>query len=99
MAKSRTSGQGRPKGVPNRMTADLKGMILGALQDVGGAEYLARQANENPGAFLTLIGKVLPMQLTGDGGAAVRIEVVTGVTRHDDEEPDSLRGAGPSAAI
>jgi hypothetical protein len=84
MAKSRTSGQGRPKGVPNRMTADLKGMILGALQDVGGAEYLARQANENPAAFLALIGKVLPTQVTGDGGGAVTVQVITGVSRHGD---------------
>ena len=33
-------------------------MILGALDDAGGQAYLMRQAEENPTAFLTLIGKV-----------------------------------------
>ena len=41
-------------------------MILGALSDVGGRDYLARQAMENPGPFMTLVGKVLPTQLTAD---------------------------------
>ena len=82
---------GRQAGTPNKLSADVRALILAALDDVGGAEYLARQALENPASFMSLLGRVLPMQLTGDGGAAVRIEVVTGVTRHDDEEPDSLR--------
>lgn len=41
-------------------------MIIGALQEVGGQRYLARQAIENPSSFMTLIGKVLPTQLTSD---------------------------------
>jgi len=40
-------------------------MILGALDDAGGQQYLARQAEQNPTAFMTLLGKVLPMQLAG----------------------------------
>jgi len=74
---------GRQKGTPNKSTADLKGMILGALAGAGGEAYLQRQADENPGAFLTLIGKVLPTTLT-TGSGALRIEVVTGVPRNDD---------------
>ena len=62
----RIPGAGRKPGVPNRMTADIKAMILGALQDVGGREYLASQALENPASFMTLVGRVLPLQLTGD---------------------------------
>ena len=61
------AGKGRPKGVPNKATTALKEMILQALDGAGGVEYLQRQANENPGPFLTLIGKVLPMQVTGAG--------------------------------
>ena len=56
------------------MTTDLKEMILGALSDVGGRAYLAAQALLNPGAFMRLIGKVLPHQITGDGGGPVVIE-------------------------
>ena len=56
-------GLGRAKGVPNKVTKELKEMILGALDDAGGQQYLARQAEENPVAFLTLVGKVLPLSV------------------------------------
>lgn len=53
---------------PAKAQKALKEMILGALdeQPGGGVEYLKRQAVENPGPFLSLIGKVLPMTLAGD---------------------------------
>lgn len=66
-------GPGRTKGVPNKVTGDLKKMILEALDKKGGVKYLAKQADENPKAFLALLGRVLPMQVTGDGGGPVRI--------------------------
>jgi len=34
------AGKGRPKGVPNKVTADVKAMILTALDKAGGAKYL-----------------------------------------------------------
>lgn len=46
-------------------------MIVQALDKAGGVDYLLTQADENPTAFLTLVGKVLPLQLTGDGGGPV----------------------------
>jgi len=61
-------GPGRPKGKPNKLTRDVKEMVLTALNDAGGAEYLRRQADENPGAFLVLVGKLLPKQITGENG-------------------------------
>ncbi len=70
-------GKGRPKGTQNKITKQVKEMILGALDDAGGQEYLARQADENPVAFMGLVGKVLPLQLTGEGGYAIKIEVST----------------------
>jgi hypothetical protein len=57
---------GRVKGTPNKVSSDVKGMILGALHDVGGSDYLRRQAEENPVAFMTLVGKVLPTTLSSD---------------------------------
>jgi hypothetical protein len=72
-------GPGRPKGVPNKSTAAIKDMITQALDKAGGVDYLVRQANENPGPFLTLVGKVLPMQVTGDPDnpiAIMRVELV-----------------------
>lgn len=60
---------GRPVGVPNKVTADLKAMILGALHahpDGGGQGYLEQQMQVNPAAFMTLLGKVLPTTLSND---------------------------------
>jgi hypothetical protein len=36
------------------------------LSDAGGAKYLKAQSEKNPAAFMTLIGKVLPMTVVGD---------------------------------
>ncbi len=38
-------------------------------------EYLRRQAEKHPSAFLTLLGKVLPMQLTGTDGELVKTRI------------------------
>jgi hypothetical protein len=57
---------GRQKGTPNKTTAQVKDMVLTALGNVGGVAYLERQADENPQAFMTLIGKVIPLQVAGD---------------------------------
>jgi hypothetical protein len=67
---------GRPKGAPNKLTGDVKAMILAALDKAGGAEYLLGQSRDNPTAFMTLVGKVLPMQLTGADGGAIQITEV-----------------------
>ena len=67
--KSLPAGPGRPKGVPNKTTAQLKDMILGALHKSGGVDYLVERANDpkTASAFLTLVGKVLPMTVQGPG--------------------------------
>jgi hypothetical protein len=69
---------GRQKGTPNKVSAQLKEMILGALDDAGGQMYLTRMAEEQPGPFMTLLGKVLPTTLAGEHNAPVitRIELV-----------------------
>lgn len=66
-------GPGRPPGVVNKQTGEIKEMILTALSTVGGAEYLAKQAEENPVAFMGLVGKVLPLQIKGDASEPFRI--------------------------
>lgn len=59
---------GKPKGAVNKTTGQLKEMILQALENSGGVEYLMERANDpkTASAFLTLIGKVLPMTIVGD---------------------------------
>lgn len=83
MAATRTSGQGRPKGVPNKLTRDIKEMIVGALHAKGGQKYLEQAADKNMAAFLALVGRVLPLQVSGEGGGAIPIQVITGVPRDD----------------
>lgn len=62
-------GQGRPKGAANKVTKELKEMILQALDGAGGVDYLIQCASEprTASAFLTLVGKVLPMTVQGPG--------------------------------
>ena len=81
MDKRAKSG-GRVAGTPNKINAALKDMILGALSDVGGRDYLAKQALENPGPFMTLVGKVLPLTVSGTGadGAIILTLTPTDVT-------------------
>lgn len=77
--KPPNAGKGRPKGAVNKTTALLKDAILKAATDAGNgdmAAYLEKQAKENPGPFLSLLGKVLPMQVTGEDGGAIVTEIV-----------------------
>ncbi len=66
------AGRGRVKGVPNKVTGALKDMILGALDAAGGQHYLTQQAHAHPGAFFTLLGKVLPLQVTGNDEGPIK---------------------------
>ena len=80
------AGKGRPKGAQNKMTRALKDMILQALDDAGRQQYLVEQARKNPVAFMTLLGKVLPLQVASAEGGPIHVEVVnyavdTGVPR------------------
>lgn len=74
---------GRPKGAANKTTALLKDAILKAAEKAGDGdivEYLTLQARVNPGPFMALLGKVLPMQIAGDPDnplqTVTRIELV-----------------------
>lgn len=66
-------GPGRPKGLQNAITVQLKNMILGALDDAGGQKYLRQQAIENPVAFMSLVGKVLPSTLNDQTAGQFRV--------------------------
>jgi hypothetical protein len=59
-------GPGRPKGSVNKATKAIKEMVIEALDKAGGVDYLLAQSRDNPTAFLTLVGKTLPLQVAGD---------------------------------
>jgi hypothetical protein len=70
------AGKGRPKGARNKLTPALKEMILGALNASGGQKWFVQQAAANPVAFMALLGKVLPMQVTGSESQEIKISLV-----------------------
>lgn len=57
------AGKGRPKGVPNKITHDVRQMVLHALDQAGGVGYLTAQASANPSAFMSLVAKCMPAQV------------------------------------
>lgn len=77
-------GGGRPKGIPNKTTTLLKDAILQAAEAVGsdtkGKEglvgYLKKQAVDEPVAFMTMLGKVLPTQVAGDPDNPIIHEII-----------------------
>jgi hypothetical protein len=87
-ANKGNAGKGRPKGAVNKTTAALKDAILIAAEREGEdgkgkgklTGYLRRVAREDVKAFSSLLGRVLPLQVTGEGGGPVetfgRIELV-----------------------
>ncbi len=76
---------GSRKGRPNKVTAELKDMILEALSSAGGVDYLTERANDprTASAFLTLVGKTLPMTVKGpgEGGAHVFQKIIVEVVK------------------
>lgn len=79
MAKGRKTG-GRKKGTPNKLPHALKDDILAAVEAAGGEggriAYLTDQALNNSTAFLSLLGKVLPMQVTGPDDGPLQVTVI-----------------------
>jgi hypothetical protein len=69
MAKLKGSPKtgGRQAGTPNKINGNVKEMVLNALEGAGGVDYLIAQSQQNPGNFLSLVGRVLPMQVAGTG--------------------------------
>jgi hypothetical protein len=83
--KPPAAGKGRVKGTPNKTTALLKDAIIKAAEAAGSDKagkggligYCTFLAKDEPKAFAQLLGKVMPLQITGEGeDGALKIEVV-----------------------
>ena len=61
-------------------------MILAALAAKGGQKYLEKQADENPTAFLTLVGKIIPLQVTGKDGGPIQHQGINAPAKETREE-------------
>jgi hypothetical protein len=66
MAKGKFTGGGFRRGRPNKLKADVKGMILAALEGTGGQKWLEQQTNRNPAAFMRLLARLPPRRIRGD---------------------------------
>lgn len=68
-------GRGRPKGSLNKVPAQARGMILAALEQAGGVDYLVECAKDprTRAAFLALVGKTLPLKADVQGGLVVTV--------------------------
>lgn len=71
-------GPGRPKGVPNKTTQTAKDAIAAAAEALGGADRLTKWAKEDPANervfWGTIYPKLLPLQVTGEGGGPVIVK-------------------------
>ncbi len=75
MAKGKKTG-GRKKGSVNKISRTLKEDILQAAElahPEGRIAYLVMQAQTNATAFMSLLGKVLPIEVTGENGEAITL--------------------------
>jgi hypothetical protein len=86
---------------PNKTTSLIKDAIIQAAENAGGNKgmvgYLTLQAMENPGPFMSLLGKVLPTQteITGKDGGAIQTENIT-ASEILKEKLDAIASRAPS---
>ena len=97
---------GRPKGVPNKLTAQARDVISNACERIGGARRLAEWVRENPKnetLFWTVIyPRLLPLEVnsTGTGTVAIGVQIVrysddkviNGYADEVDQDPARLGG-------
>lgn len=89
--KPPAAGKGRPKGAVNKLTRTIKEAIEQAFEQVGGSDYLATMAKEQPAAFMTLLGKVLPTQVqhSNPDGTLRQQPTVVRIVAADDRSDDT----------
>lgn len=69
-------GKGRPAGVPNKFTKEVKQVIATCFDDIGGRAAFAKWASENRKDFYKLYSKLLPIQLqSGTNGNSINIYI------------------------
>ena len=68
-------GPGRPRGRANNVTKEVREMVVAALEQLGGVDYLVKCGNDprTRKAFLSLVGKALPIKADVSGGIGLTI--------------------------
>ena len=62
------NGVPRTRGMSEKQTyrLNIRDMIEMALSELGGVQWLVKQAKANPSAFFTLLGKTMPLQVAAE---------------------------------
>lgn len=99
--RGKGTGKGRAKGTPNKLNAELKTMIREALDDLGGKKYLVKQGTENPQAFLTLLGKLIPSEVKAAISHEDRVIQLSGslIVQSLEEAKDIIVEAGEQESL
>jgi len=93
-SKSGEKMGGRPKGSPNKISTELRELVLEAMTlagdpNKGGTDgalkYLITRAKKNPVAFLALINKLLPSKVEAELKVDTTYVISTGVPEGDDD--------------
>jgi len=73
-------GPGRPKGVPNKFTGDVKEAILAGLNggEGGLAAFVAQLREENPTSAAALLGRFIPIATSQEIDLKHEVEVKFG---------------------
>lgn len=58
--------RGRPKGSKDKIQTRVKEAIEAAFSELGGVQYLVTMGKKEPKAFMALLGKVIPKEITGE---------------------------------
>ena len=88
---------GRPKGVPNKITTDLKEAYLEVFEMKGGVRGLFAWAEENPDLFYSHISKLLPKGLEIKSENDLTFNIISAIPEplpleQSDIEPPKLPG-------
>jgi hypothetical protein len=81
-------GPGRPKGVPNKFTGELKEAILAGVNGshkLGVSGFVLKLSLDTPTSAAALLGRLIPVSMVGTQGG--RIEVVYRDETAADPEP------------
>ncbi|MGR3218811.1 MAG: hypothetical protein ACUZ8H_03205 [Candidatus Anammoxibacter sp.] len=74
--KGNKLGNGRPKGAGNKFTTQFKDLLTETYQALEKKKEtgLLVWAQNNPTDFYKICAKLIPLQITGEGGEAIKIQ-------------------------
>ena len=75
LVKPPKAGAGRPAGAKNKLGTTAKENIAAVFVRLGGTAAMAKWAEENQTAFYSIYSKLLPHEVTGEGGGAIVLKL------------------------